>query len=242
MKHVADKARIVADLIVKGQWACASKKLCRWLYWDTAALCLRRDLSVPFETRPAKIPLAIRPLQEADIPKLLGAKDALLSGDAAFHLRSSIALFRFGIGTCYVASTLDGRPCFLQWLIGATENEKLLKYYKGFHAPLAPDQVLMEYGFTLESFRGLGIMSYALARIAEGKELGVRWALTYVSRRNPAAMKGCKRAGFSPFMLRRESWRFFRRRVSFTLLPEGTPYPFEARAASQSSEPAPSQT
>ena len=241
MRHVADKVRVVAELVLKGRWASAFRRLRRWISWDTLAYGLRRDLSVPFEAPPAKIPLAVRPLRESDIERLVGEQGTALTGDEAFQLKSSLALFRLGIRTCYVATTLDDQPCFLQWLIGSTENERLLKYYKGFHAPLAPDQALMEYGFTLKPLRGRGIMSCALARIAEkGRELGVRWVITYVSQRNPAALKGCKRAGFSPYLLRRESWRFFRRRVSFTLLPAGTPYPFEAPATSQSSEPAPS--
>jgi len=142
-----------------------------------------------------------------------------------------------------VATTLDDQPCYMQWLVGASENEKLQKYFFGLHARLAPDEALMEDAFTVEAFRGQAIMPFAMARIAEkGRDLGVRWAITFVNHKNPAAMKGCKRAGFSPYLLRRETWRLFRRRVVFTPLPEGTPYPFELAVSAQSSEPVPSRT
>jgi len=243
MSSIGGRLRIIAELILKGQVAYPLKKLRRWIYWDTEAFGLRRDLSVPFEPAPAKIPLRIRPLKDSDLTKIFGHLAPPSSGEEAYQLRHRLNFLKSGIRTCYVASTLDEQPCYMQWLITASENEKMQKYFFGLHAPLAPDEALMEDAYTVEAFRGQAIMPYAMARIAEqGKELGVRWVITYVNHKNPAAMKGCKRAGFSPFMLRRESWRFFRRRVSFTLLPEGTPYPFEARAASQPSVPAPSRT
>src|SRR5438094_862646 len=46
------------------------------------------------------------------------------------------------------------------------------------------------------------------------------------------ALKGCQRSGFSPYLIRVDSWRLLRRRVTFEPLPPGTPYPFEAAARS----------
>jgi hypothetical protein len=44
---------------------------------------------------------------------------------------------------------------------------------------------------------------------------------------NIPSLKGCKRAGFVPYKLRRVKNCFLRRTITFTLLPEGTSYPFD---------------
>jgi len=243
MKSIFGRLQIIAELLLKGQGSFPLKKLRRWIYWDTEAYGLRRDLSVPFEPAPAKIRLRIRPLQDSDLYKIFGHLAPPSSGEEAYQLYHRLNFLKSGIRTCYVATTEDDQPCYMQWLIAASENEKMKKYFFGLHPPLAPDEALMEDAYTVESFRGQAIMPYAMARIAEqGRELGVRWVITFVNHKNPAAMKGCKRAGFSPFMLRRESWRLFRRRVDFTPLPDGTPYPFELPATAQSGAPATSRT
>jgi hypothetical protein len=38
-------------------------------------------------------------------------------------------------------------------------------------------------------------------------------------------LKGCKRAGFTPCLVRTDEWRFFRKKVSFEKLLAGTPAP-----------------
>ena len=63
-------------------------------------------------------------------------------------------------------------------------------------------------------------MAHAMARIAEeARCLGARWVVTFVGADNVASLKGCRKAGFSPYVERRESWRLFRRRVRCTPLP-----------------------
>lgn len=48
-------------------------------------------------------------------------------------------------------------------------------------------------------------MPHAMAKIAEkGKDLGARRVVTFVAHDNLPALKGCKRAGFSPYLVRRE--------------------------------------
>jgi len=243
MKSIIGRLEIIAELLLKGQWSYAFKRLRRWIYWDTFAYGLRRDLPAAFEPSPAKIPLKIRPLQDPDIEKLFGSQRSASSGEEAYQLKHRLNFLSSGIRTCYVASTRDDQPCFMQWLVGASENEKLQKYFFGLHAPLAPDEALMEDVFTVEAFRGQAVMPCAMARIAEkGRDIGVRWVITFVNHKNPAAMKGCKRAGFSPYLIRRETWRLFRRRVSFTPLPEGAAYIFEVAVRTESSKSVPSRT
>jgi RimJ/RimL family protein N-acetyltransferase len=55
-----------------------------------------------------------------------------------------------------------------------------------------------------------------MSRIAErARDIGAQHVITFVARRNVASLKGCERAGFAPYVERRESWSLFRRRVRF---------------------------
>ena len=71
-------------------------------------------------------------------------------------------------------------------------------------------------------------MPCAMAQLAaKAGEKGARWAITFVSQDNIPSLKGCKRAGFAPFLIRKKEWRLFHSRITFTPLPAGTPYPFD---------------
>lgn len=189
---------------------------------DSYSYGLRRDLTFPAETPAAKIPIEVRPLQLGDIPTL---RAATVQSERAVYDRFLEAGFSNG----YVAVTHFGTPCFLQWLICPGENEKIQRLLGGLLPWLGPEEILLEQAFTLEPFRGLGIMSCAMSRIADlGREKGARWALAFAGEKNLAALKGCQRAGFRPYLIRRERCRFLRRRVSFHLIPRGTPFPFDA--------------
>jgi RimJ/RimL family protein N-acetyltransferase len=84
---------------------------------------------------------------------------------------------------------------------------------------------LLEGAYTPEAYRGMGIMSAAMARIAErAAEGGARWVITFVDETNVASVKGCLRAGFAAYVKRHERFRLFRRQVAFASIPsEGTP-------------------
>ena len=81
----------------------------------------------------------------------------------------------------------------------------------------------------LSSWSGRSARRGSLARIAEKAQgHGARRVITFVDHHNVPALKGCQRAGFSPYLIRVDRWRLFRRRVTFRALPPKTPYPFEA--------------
>jgi hypothetical protein len=116
--------------------------------------------------------------------------------------------------------------------MGHTENSKIQAYFNEIFPWLAPDEVLLENALTVEQFRNQGVKSAAMACIAErGKEIGARWALTFIAEHNIPSLKGAKRAGFYPYMIRHERWIFFVRSLSFTKLPPNSPYPFDKPTA-----------
>jgi RimJ/RimL family protein N-acetyltransferase len=200
-------------------------------YSQSLSYCLRRDLAIPIETPKAKIPISIRKLRASDISILLNLDDPSLSDQERRERTDRLVLLKEGVETCYVAVDQSDRPCYMQWLIGPNENLSLQRIFSGGFPWLESNEALLEDAFTPESHRGLGIMSCAMAQIAErGSAINARYIITFVHDQNIPSLKGCKRAGFVPYMLRYEKNRFFRRTISFSLLPAGTPYPFDTKA------------
>ena len=118
----------------------------------------------------------------------------------------------------------NGAPCYVQWLFGARDNA-FVSQLKGFPV-LAPHQALLENAYTPPAYRGFGIMSAAMALIAErAADIGARHVLTFVGLDNIASLKGCQRAGFNPLILHRATRLGFGmiRRDRFEELPQGDP-------------------
>jgi hypothetical protein len=130
-----------------------------------------------------------------------------------------------------VAVTEDGDQCFIQWLIGQDQNDKVFAFFGGEYLRLKQGEMLMENAYTPAKHRGKRVMPCAMSQIAEvGTKLNAKRIFTYVGEDNIGSLKGCKRAGFMPYLMRTERWRFFRRSMDFNLLPPGTPYPFDRTA------------
>ena len=194
-----------------------------WLHYG---LC--RDITQPFENPVARIPISVRPLREDDVPKLLGLDTTQLSDRGPYVRMHRLNFIESGFGTCYVGITEEDEPCYMQWLISAKDNDQIQEYFDGTFPVLRPDEALLEYAFTPELFQGKRIMPAAMALITEkAADFGASRVITFVDSVNIPALKGCKRAGFMPYLTRTDKWRFFRREFNFEELPEGTPYPFD---------------
>lgn len=231
--RVHQKATLVANLVRCGNVREVSHIIGNKTWASLKGLGLRRDLAVSFETPAAAIPISIRLMREDDIPHLLGTHNPDLCGAGRLDRLNRQNMIKAGFRTCYVAVTRDDVPCYMQFLIGPDENQLLRTHFRGLYPHLSKDEALLEGAFTPEAFRGQRIMPSAMAQIArKAAELGARWVITYVGNDNIASLKGCKRAGFFPFQEREECWRLFRQSVSFTALPPGTPYVFDAVAQS----------
>ena len=228
MWRLIDLIKKTVFLIRNGHLKGVVRRIRSRVYSDRLAFGLRRDLTIPLETPDAKIPLTIRPLVESDISILLDIHTPSITSEGVEERLMRILLLQSKIPTCYVAVTPDGRPCYMQWLIGPSENDNVKKFFVDRFPLFAPDEALLEFALTLEAHRGQGIMPCAMAQIAkQAADLGARWVITFVMDDNIPSLKGCKRAGFVPYLTRREQWRLFHRRMTFTPLPPGTPYPFD---------------
>jgi len=215
-------------LLRHGRFQDIAEKIRHRMSSDTRSYCLRRDLSVPFQAPDAKVPITVREIRDDDKVKIFDLNRPGISPAEKKELVRRLEHLNADIPTCYVAVSDDGTPAYVQWLMGATLNDRIQSYFNGIFPVLAPDEALLENAFTLEAFRGKGIMPAAMARIAEkGSQIGARWVITFVEESNVPSLKGCKRSGFEPYMFRHERWHLFRRTLEFTRLPENTPYPFD---------------
>jgi RimJ/RimL family protein N-acetyltransferase len=161
---------------------------------------LCRDLTQPLQPPKAKIAITARRLEERDLAPLfkLGEGQPL---DEHLQVAWRRAFIEKGAQRGYVAvDTQNGKPCYVQWLFGADDNEFVARV--GGFPVLAPHQALLENAYTPPAYRGLGIMSEAMALIAEHATwIGARDVLTFVDWHNIASLKGCQRAGFYPRLL-----------------------------------------
>jgi hypothetical protein len=209
-------------MIAKGEGLSLWKMIGRGVYSNQRILCLRRDLEVPFKTPPAKIALSIRPLLDEDVSELLEC------GSEVDELLKRKDFLKEKVPTCYVAVTEDGHPCYMQWLMLAEQNENIQAYFGDAFPRLKQNEGLLEFAYCVEKYRGMGIMQHSMAEIAiKGKESGARWIITFVREDNIPSLKGCKRAGFSPYLVHENKWRFFHCRSDIRMLPPNTPYQFE---------------
>lgn len=195
------------------------------LYTSLTRYGLNRDLSVKITNPTAKIPISVRRLEERDVAPLLSYDAVAQSAQERAEVAVRRAFLAKGAQNGFVAiDERNGTPCYVQWLFGAGDNA-FVRQLKGFPV-LDPHQALLENAYTPPAYRGFGIMSAAMALIAErGADIGARHVLTFVGLENIASLKGCQRAGFNPLILHRSTRVGFGtvRRDRFDLLPEGDP-------------------
>jgi len=207
--------------LAEGRIEDGSKRVARRLWSRSTAYGLRRDLEVPVALPTAKIPIEIRKLIDSDIPALLRDLPDV-DADTRWEIRLRHAHLKSGIPQCYVA--VDQRtdtPCYFQWLMGATHNREIQTFFHGTYPMLRTNEALLENAYTPVQCRGMGIMAAATARIAErALDIGARYVITFVDQHNVPSLKGCKKAGFAPYVERHEQRILFHSRISFDPLPE----------------------
>ena len=167
---------------------------------------LRRDSATNWQAPVGKIPIMVRELTSTDIPLML--PEQLATNDrrerAQINLRRK--LLHQNIPTCFVAiDQRSSHPCFIQWAFDQSQNDFIADFFKGRLPRLNAGQVLLENAYTHPDFRGLGVMPVAMSLIADIlADNGSREIMTFVETTNVPSLKGCLRAGFRPFMTRKD--------------------------------------
>lgn len=218
-------------LVRRGQLGSALAELGRRLYSNRIAFGLKRDLFHHTTMPAAELDISIRPLRLADVSQLFSSSGNE-SGEAVRNRIRRLRHINAGISTCYVAVDESDRPLYIQWLMGADENERIQEHFGGEYPELKQDEMLMENLFTVEAHRGRRIMPCALWQIAEiAREQKARRVVAFVGSDNVASLKGCSRAGLRPYLVRHDKWRLFRRYISFEPYTGAIPYPLDTTPA-----------
>ncbi|MHC1560572.1 GNAT family N-acetyltransferase [Actinomycetospora sp. C-140] len=187
----------------------------RRLWSDEDAFGLSRDLSVPFEAPKALVDVHVRSIEERDIPYVLDVDDQQ-SPEERWDRATRKRLLEAGIGAGQVGVTPDDIPCYTQWIFTASDNANVQRYFGGAFPVMDEDTALLEAAYTPVASRGKRIMSAAMALVAErAHDFGARYAITFVGVDNTASLKGCARAGFEPYLERRQTWRLLRAQTDF---------------------------
>jgi GNAT superfamily N-acetyltransferase len=189
---------------------------------EDVATGLRRDLQDPHTAPEALVELTIRTIRSTDVPIILESDRENLGADERWERSVRRRILEGGFGTCFIAATPDDEPAYMQWMFTASDNADVQRHFAGTFPVLDDDTVLLEGAFTPEAHRGKRIMSAAMSRIAErAADHHARYVITFVGDDNIASLKGCARAGFSPYVQRRQNWRMLRQDVTFTPLTSG---------------------
>jgi GNAT superfamily N-acetyltransferase len=227
MAGILSKAQDFARFALDGHSKWALQAVSYRFHGNDSAVGLRRDLSKAFQIPSAKLQIGIRPLRPNDDLAFLHSNGDADDFTRFVQLRQR-RMIKLNLPTCYVAVAPTGDICYMQWLIPATENERIQATFAGLFPLLNPDEALLEGAYTAPAYRGQGIMASAMAQIAEKAKLfGARWAITFVGLPNDPSVKGCERAGFEPYIARVQSWRMLHRSVKFVPLPR----PSDSRVA-----------
>ncbi len=209
-----NKLRKLIWLLQSAQLGAVATLVRRWLYSDASGVGLQRGLDTPIAARRPRHPLTIRPIrpdEQAPFASTNGVR-----GNGAIVRVNARYLFATEIETCYVA-LIDGEvPCYIQYLVFPDQNDRFATAFGEPIPPLAPGEALLEFAFTLEQYRALGVMPFAVSELAKEASLrGAERLVTWVPEWNPHVRRYMERVGFEPFAIRRERYRFFRRRVWF---------------------------
>jgi hypothetical protein len=212
LRRLLDLVRMVGMGRVTEVWRAVRLRF----YSDCTSLGLRRDLTEDVPTPNAQLPIHVRPLAPGDDLSCLDLDQPNLSDRQVFARLGQQRILQSGLRTCYVAVGPDGKPCFMEWLIGASENRRVRKAFGNLYPRLAHDEALLEWAFIPDALARQGVMENAVAQIAaRAADSGARWVVTFVQEDHTPAVKACELAGFHPYMRRVEQYRLFRRRIAF---------------------------
>jgi RimJ/RimL family protein N-acetyltransferase len=160
--------------------------------------------------------ITIRKMRKKDISKLFygGMNDV---GSNGFRTRLEYLLFiHAGIPTCYVGVTDDETPCVACCLFVPEDNDKVQSYFKSGLPRLKSDEAICEHIFTNPVYRGQDLMRWmTLSLFRKASEFGARRAIAFVHANNRVSLKTSLKIGWEPYIIKKVSWRFFKRRIAY---------------------------
>jgi len=202
-------------LLWKGHHRPLLRQFRRWFWHDGVALGLAYDPRVTVTARIPRTPVEVRPIRSDEEAVFTALPPASTPRVEALTRVNARHLLESGLTTCYIGVTEEG-PVYMQFLITADQNERLAEVYGGLFPPLAEDEGLLEFAYTLQQHRARPVMPTVLFRLIEiGREQGLRRVVMYVHADSLSLIRFYLRVGFVPFAVRVERSRLFRRRIEF---------------------------
>lgn len=190
---------------------------------------VRRDMTVPFTPPPAAVGLVLRHVQPDDDLSFIADQPGL-PPEAAQHRADQRWLLKSDLPTCWVAVDSEGAVHYMAWLLLARDNPLIRARWGARFPQLQPDEALIEGVYVSPALRSLGVMTAASCEVADrARELGIRYVMGFIGEQNVASLKAADKSGFSPFVVREESWIMLRRRVRFVPVADATMYHTVAR-------------
>lgn len=182
---------------------------------------MRKRLHEKIKCPKAKINITVRLIEGRDLPHLLST-DGMTAAEKKL-VGWQCRLLDANFNNCYVAVTSDDTPCYMQWLIGHTENSNIHKFFRGVFPILNEHEALLEGAYMHPAYRGLSIMPDAMNLISEkAKEIGANETITFVKTDNIASLKGCKSCGYYPYTLLKRKWFMYRCNITLEPIPANT--------------------
>ena len=155
------KSLYALRLIQQGRILFLLRKIWNKIYSEKILFALELDIISELKEPKSLIEISIRPFRRDDAVHFKDDKE-------------NISLIE-QLPQCYVAVTKQGIPCFRQWLINSSHNNQISKFWGESYPKLKNDEALLESGFTIPKYRGLGVMPLALYKISiKAKEEGIR--------------------------------------------------------------------
>jgi hypothetical protein len=164
----------------------------------------KRHLHTSWPPPAGKIPIAVRELMDSDIPLILPHHIAASNRREGQQINARRKLLTQNILKPFVAIDQScSRPCFIQWSFDSSHNDFITRFFKGRFPRLQEGERLLENAYTHPDYRGQGVMAVAMSKIADLLAThGAIEVITFVETTNVPSLKGCTRAGFTPFVTR----------------------------------------
>lgn len=156
-----------------------------------------KNLEDKAEPIAARIPYVLRPATDADMEEMV-ADLASQGKDSVRELLHRKKFWDSGFRCCYVARTADtGELCHVKWFITSEYNGLLRHDSRLLADHLNDDEVLTEYTFTFEKFRGTRIGAAVRCDLSEMmRKRGYKRIIGYASLDNPASLKSFEIDGY----------------------------------------------
>ncbi len=166
---------------------------------------LRRTLNEETYSVPCKLEYSLAvatPQEMQEIFDLLAQENR----DSIMQLVFRKIFYDYGLTNCYLARTMtNNQPCYIQWMVSSQDMRQSKGKVRECYPLIAPNEVMLEHAYTFKKYRGQGLMSSVMVKLADiAKAQGYQQMISYVERDNMASLKGCEKAGFHKYGLWQE--------------------------------------